>query len=180
MRGAAAAEEAATPLPPLRRVGGPLLMRPSDRLHLRIVVDHSCVEVYAGSGEVLSTRVYRGRPPEGGDAGIDFVAFGGPAMLERVAAYELASALVPSAQREAGETPTVAAQGLADVFRREPSMVAAAATAPGTPLAAGTPAASAVGMPTVGERADALFADLLMGLPGLELKGGSPMGVTAQ
>jgi hypothetical protein len=34
-------------------VGGPLpLMRPSETIHLRILVDHSCVEVYTGTGEV--------------------------------------------------------------------------------------------------------------------------------
>ena len=28
-------------------------------VHLRVLVDHSCVEVYTGTGEVLSTRIYR-------------------------------------------------------------------------------------------------------------------------
>lgn len=49
---------------------------------MRVLVDHSCVEVYLSSGEVLSTRVYRGSPPHGSDAGIDFVAYGGVARAE--------------------------------------------------------------------------------------------------
>ncbi len=42
----------------LRRVGGPVEMESGD-VHMRILLDHSCVEVYLGSGEVLSTRIYR-------------------------------------------------------------------------------------------------------------------------
>ncbi len=49
---------------------------------MRVLVDHSCVEVYLSSGEVLSTRVYRGHPPHEADAGIDFVAYGGIARVE--------------------------------------------------------------------------------------------------
>jgi hypothetical protein len=49
---------------------------------MRVLVDHSCVEVYLSSGEVLSTRIYRGQPPHGSDAGIDFVAYGGTARIE--------------------------------------------------------------------------------------------------
>ena len=42
----------------LRRVGGPVELQSGD-VHMRILLDHSCVEVYLGSGEVLSTRIYR-------------------------------------------------------------------------------------------------------------------------
>jgi sucrose-6-phosphate hydrolase SacC (GH32 family) len=77
---------------PKRRVGGPLLMRPSDLLHLRVLVDHSCIEVFTGTGEVLSTRIYRGKSPDEEQSGIDFMAFGGTAVLERVFAYEVGSA----------------------------------------------------------------------------------------
>lgn len=72
-----------------RRVGGPLAMQPNDVLHLRILIDHSCVEVFTGSGEVLSTRIYRGRAPDPNKPGIDFVSFGGHAIIETVSAYEL-------------------------------------------------------------------------------------------
>ena len=42
----------------LRRVGGPVEMEAGDVL-MRILLDHSCVEVYLATGEVLSTRIYR-------------------------------------------------------------------------------------------------------------------------
>ncbi|KAK9916361.1 hypothetical protein WJX75_001798 [Coccomyxa subellipsoidea] len=74
-----------------RRVGGPVNLRPGEPLTMRVLVDHSCVEVYLSSGEVLSTRVYRGHPPHGSDAGIDFVAYGGIARAERVEAWEMGS-----------------------------------------------------------------------------------------
>ena len=64
-----------------RRVGGDVDLRPGEPLQMRILLDHSCVEVYLGSGEVLSTRIYRGHPPRGADAGIDFVAYGGTAKV---------------------------------------------------------------------------------------------------
>jgi len=74
-----------------RRVGGPLAMQPRDVLHLRILVDHSCVEVFTGTGEVLTTRIYRGRSPDPSKPGIDFVSFGGHALLEHVSAYQVSS-----------------------------------------------------------------------------------------
>ena len=49
---------------------------------MRVLIDHSCLEIYLSSGEVLSTRVYRGQQPADSDAGIDFVAFGGTARVE--------------------------------------------------------------------------------------------------
>lgn len=64
-------------------------------LQMRVLIDHSCLEIYLSSGEVLSTRVYRGQQPADSDAGIDFVAFGGTARVEvtvwlptRVAAWQ--------------------------------------------------------------------------------------------
>ena len=42
----------------LRRVGGPVEMESGD-VRMRILLDHSCVEVYLATGEVLSTRIYR-------------------------------------------------------------------------------------------------------------------------
>lgn len=51
-------------------------------VQMRVLIDHSCVEIYLSTGEVLSTRVYRGQQPADSDAGIDFVAFGGTAKVE--------------------------------------------------------------------------------------------------
>lgn len=74
----------------LRRVGGPVEMDSGD-VHMRILLDHSCVEVYLSSGEVLSTRIYRGHPPEDADAGISFVSYGGTANVRRCTAWTLKS-----------------------------------------------------------------------------------------
>lgn len=166
MRGA----EEGAPAPPVepRRVGGPLLLRPRDALHLRIIVDHSCVEVYTGTGEVLSTRIYRGHAPDGGDAGIDFVAFGGEAVLERVTAWEMGSAW-PEVTLETPKAGGVAVGGLglAEAF--------------GRPAGDGE---DGLASPVVGslaaDRADALFDELLMGLPEMERQVASPMPIRAQ
>lgn len=58
---------------------------------MRVLLDGSCVEVYLGTGEVLSTRIYRGDAPRGADSGVDFVAFGGKARVTRVEAWEMSS-----------------------------------------------------------------------------------------
>lgn len=71
------------------RVGGIIDYRPGSPLYLRILIDHSVLEVYTGSGEVLSTRVYRGEPPCTPDEGIEFVSFGGTVNLLEVGAYEM-------------------------------------------------------------------------------------------
>lgn len=42
-----------------RRVGGPTEHAGDADVHLRVLLDHSALEVYIGSGEVLSTRIYR-------------------------------------------------------------------------------------------------------------------------
>lgn len=149
-----AAEEAPAPAPEPRRVGGPLLMRPSDRLHLRIIVDHSCIEVYTGTGEVLSTRIYRGRGPDPEDSGLEFVAFGGAAILERVSAYEVGSAW---AERGAAAGPKAA----------KATTTSRGSSAAATPKAGGantqkvSPVAAA---PTSRERANDLFDEILSDL----------------
>lgn len=73
------------------RIGGEIDLKPGEPLDLRVLIDKSCIEVFCGSGEVLSTRVYRGIPPKGADAGVDFVAYGGSARLARVMAFEMTS-----------------------------------------------------------------------------------------
>lgn len=60
-------------------------------LQMRVMLDGSCVEVYLGSGEVMSTRIYRGEAPRGADAGIDLVSWGGMARVPAVHAWEMAS-----------------------------------------------------------------------------------------
>ncbi|KAL4419945.1 hypothetical protein ABPG75_007043 [Micractinium tetrahymenae] len=122
---AVAAEAAAAAVAPrqhLRLVGGPLAAPAADnsgRVRLRVLVDGSALEVFTGSGEVLSTRVYRGSPPtsagtakaeaaavegpaaaaepvaaaaaEASGCAIAVVALGGAALLESAAAWEMCS-----------------------------------------------------------------------------------------
>lgn len=73
----------------LRRVGGPIDLKAGEGLTLRLFVDHSCVEVYSSTGEVLSTRVYRGAAPRAAEAGIQLVSYGGPALVHSVRAWEM-------------------------------------------------------------------------------------------
>lgn len=41
----------------MRRIGGPIMMdKQRQEAHLRILVDHSAVEVFTGAGEALTTR----------------------------------------------------------------------------------------------------------------------------
>ena len=77
--------------PTARTIGGRITQQPGQPLQLRVLLDYSVLEVFTGTGEVLSTRVYRGTPPEGADAGLEFVAIDGTATLARVAAYEMKS-----------------------------------------------------------------------------------------
>ncbi|KXZ48111.1 hypothetical protein GPECTOR_30g206 [Gonium pectorale] len=44
--------------------GGELDLPPGAPLRLRIFLDASCLEVFTGTGQVLTTRVYRGHPPD--------------------------------------------------------------------------------------------------------------------
>eukprot|EP01026_Neomeris_dumetosa_P059679 TRINITY_DN5578_c0_g2_i1.p2 TRINITY_DN5578_c0_g2~~TRINITY_DN5578_c0_g2_i1.p2 ORF type:complete len:297 (+),score=49.88 TRINITY_DN5578_c0_g2_i1:37-891(+) len=75
--------------PQARRIGGPLSHDPSEPLQLRVLIDHSCIEVYTGSGEVLSTRIYRGAPRDPNDCGIEFVSLGGVSKINQVDAFEV-------------------------------------------------------------------------------------------
>lgn len=88
----AAAEPTPAPAGPRqRRVGGPINLKPGQDITLRVFVDHSCIEVYASTGEVLSTRVYRGQPPRAAEAGIDLVSYGGPAAVASIQAWEMST-----------------------------------------------------------------------------------------
>lgn len=77
--------------PNVRRTGGKLEPPATDMLALRIILDHSLLEIFTGSGQVVTTRVARGAPPQLEDVGIDFLCFGGQAELASMHAWELAS-----------------------------------------------------------------------------------------
>ena len=111
------ADAAAAPPPPTggqRRIGGPVdLGPPGTPITMRVLLDHSACEVFLSTGQVLSTRVYRGTPPLGADAGVDLVSYGGVAVASRVEAFEMGtSAIIPSSpstvvsEGEVGEEET--------------------------------------------------------------------------
>jgi sucrose-6-phosphate hydrolase SacC (GH32 family) len=77
--------------PNVRRIGGKVDPAGFDTLALRIILDHSLLEVFTGSGQVVTTRVYRGQPATPEDTGIDFLSFGGSAELASMHAWELES-----------------------------------------------------------------------------------------
>lgn len=74
--------------PAVRRVGGRLDPPNFATIALRIVLDHSLLEIFTGTGQVITTRVYRGEPP-GADAGVDFISFGGALEVASLHAWEL-------------------------------------------------------------------------------------------
>lgn len=63
---------------------------------MRILLDHSCVEVFLSTGEVLSTRIYRGEPPDAHEPGLAFVAFGGSARIHHLEVWQVATIWKPS------------------------------------------------------------------------------------
>lgn len=128
--------------PTARHIGGQIDVKPGQPLQLRLLLDFSCLEVFTGTGEVLSTRVYRGHPPPESDSGIEFVALDGTATLTRVAAYEMrsiwkseaaevvsAEGLAMSGKPVSRTTSVLSEQGLANVTRE----LAGAAGGPGVP-----------------------------------------------
>ena len=105
---AAGGNDAAAAPPPTggqRRIGGPVDLGPEGSpVTMRVLLDHSACEVFLSTGEVLSTRIYRGTPPPGADAGVDLVSYGGVAVASRVEAFEMGtSAIVPSSAVAEGE-----------------------------------------------------------------------------
>ncbi|KAL4420475.1 hypothetical protein ABPG75_010131 [Micractinium tetrahymenae] len=149
---AAPMREAPPPVVEPRRVGGPLpLMQANQPIHLRILVDHSCVEVYTGTGEVLSTRIYRGQAPHDcADAGISFIAFGGAALVKSCSTWEMGSAWEHPAAAEPLAAKAAAATAAAKASSPKQAAVAAAAgerspggSAAASPAAPAAPAAPA-------------------------------------
>ncbi|KAK9813362.1 hypothetical protein WJX73_002296 [Symbiochloris irregularis] len=71
-----------------RRVGGDVDLRQGETLKMRVLLDHSCVEVFLSTGEVLSTRIYRGEPT-GPEPGLELIAFGGNARIGALEAWKV-------------------------------------------------------------------------------------------
>ncbi|KAG2484234.1 hypothetical protein HYH03_016969 [Edaphochlamys debaryana] len=74
--------------------GGILDLPPGAPLRLRLFLDASALEVFTGTGQALTTHVYRGHPPacpppSGPDPGIELRAVGGCCVLDDLHAYEV-------------------------------------------------------------------------------------------
>ena len=58
----------------MRRIGGPIVMdKQRQEVHLRILVDHSAVEVFTDAGEALTTRFEQARVSCSAPAGAERV-----------------------------------------------------------------------------------------------------------
>ena len=74
---------------------------------MRLLLDGSCAECYLSTGEVLSTRIYRGNAPRGADSGIELVSFGGVAKVDSVQAWELKSIWQKDSVMRAGQGQSI-------------------------------------------------------------------------
>ncbi|KAI8463181.1 MAG: glycosyl hydrolase [Monoraphidium minutum] len=127
LRPADAAGAAAAPPPGARRCGGRLRGLPGGGggpLGLRVLVDHSLVEVFTSTGEALATRVYRGGGGGGGAAAaaaaaggeVELLLFGGAAAA-RVDAWEVDSIWAAAAAAPAAAPRCAALEAAAAVAR---------------------------------------------------------------
>ncbi len=66
----------------------PVLLDPDGRIRLRIFVDRSVVEVFAGDSQCVGVRVYPGRRDS---TGVALKSIGGSAIVERFDAWSMAS-----------------------------------------------------------------------------------------
>lgn len=76
----------------VKRIGGPVLLPPDGQsLELRILIDHSLVEVFTEFGQTLTTRVYRAGPPKEADRKLYLFSLGGASKASDVEVYEMRS-----------------------------------------------------------------------------------------
>lgn len=74
-----------------RSTGGILDFEGEEQLTLRVLIDYSSIEVFTHTGQVLTTRVYRGQSVQNCNTGIDVVTFGGACKVSSVCAYQVNS-----------------------------------------------------------------------------------------
>lgn len=73
-------------------IGGPISLNPrGDTLKLRLLIDHSLVEVFTEMGQTLTTRVYKASPPEKADQRLHLFSLGGASMATGVEIYKMGS-----------------------------------------------------------------------------------------
>ncbi len=76
----------------VKTIGGPILL-PEDRqsLQLRILIDHSLVEVFTEFGQTLTTRVYRAEPPPEADRRLHLFSLDGDSRATDIEVHEMRS-----------------------------------------------------------------------------------------
>mmetsp|Transcript_3104 Transcript_3104/g.8988 ORF Transcript_3104/g.8988 Transcript_3104/m.8988 type:complete len:620 (+) Transcript_3104:733-2592(+) len=74
-------------------VGGTAQITRDAPVHLQLFLDHSALEVFLGTGEALTTRVYKRSPPSAGSgaAGVFLTAHGGTAVIAAGEAFAMNS-----------------------------------------------------------------------------------------
>ena len=76
----------------VKSIGGPILLPPGGKsLKLRILIDHSLVEVFTEMGQTLTTRVYKAGPPEQSDERLFLFSLGGGSRATAVEIHEMGS-----------------------------------------------------------------------------------------
>ncbi|KAK9807040.1 hypothetical protein WJX72_011542 [[Myrmecia] bisecta] len=76
----------------IKRIGGPIRLDSARQsVRMRVLMDHSVLEAFLDSGEVLTTRVYRHDPHGERDKGLYLVALGGAAVVRDLEAHEMGS-----------------------------------------------------------------------------------------
>lgn len=74
----------------VKRIGGPVTLPASgDSCKLRILFDHSLVEVFTEMGQTLTTRVYRASPPQSADQRLHLFSLGGTSKATDVEAHRM-------------------------------------------------------------------------------------------
>lgn len=80
------------PTKSVKEIGGPIFLPPGgDSLTLRILIDHSLVEVFTELGQTLTTRVYRAGPPDQADQRLFLVSIGGASKATDIEIHEMGS-----------------------------------------------------------------------------------------
>jgi len=76
----------------IKTIGGPIVLPPDGQsLQLRILIDHSLVEVFTEFGQTLTTRVYRAGASDAADRKLHLFSLGGDSRVSDIEVHEMRS-----------------------------------------------------------------------------------------